>query len=162
MFLSVVSDRAHPRRCGENKRSHHTVFCRYGSSPQVRGKQTPPCQRRLGRRLIPAGAGKTHVQQPWLILEAAHPRRCGENEPANKVAPVVDGSSPQVRGKPLLRLSSLRLLRLIPAGAGKTADEGHSLRAAEAHPRRCGENGFSEKSYGGSHGSSPQVRGKRL
>ena len=53
----------------------------------------------------------------------------------------LNGSSPQVRGKPVKKQTSHSTRRLIPAGAGKTIDP----------------TGVEEPVYG----SSPQVRGKR-
>ena len=49
----------HPRRCGENDRSHVKMRCCIGSPPQVRGK--PRARFLLSFRLgiTPAGAGKT-------------------------------------------------------------------------------------------------------
>ena len=71
------------------------------------------------------------------------------------------GSSPQVRGKQRgTRATGVRL-RLIPAGAGKTAGDSRNWRKASAHPRRCGENGVPEHKFRAEVGSSPQVRGKQ-
>ena len=53
-------------------------------------------------------------------------------------------------------------MRLIPAGAGKTAEKTGVFHTGTAHPRRCGENGESQIGDSASFGSSPQVRGKRL
>ena len=49
----------HPRRCGENQDFPFLYLMDLGSPPQVRGKLTvngPPSN---GRRITPAGAGKT-------------------------------------------------------------------------------------------------------
>ena len=49
---------AHPRRCGENRRSYYRLDYITGSSPQVRGKLAADMGAGNVVRLIPAGAGK--------------------------------------------------------------------------------------------------------
>ena len=151
---------AHPRRCGENKESMSINDGSIGSSPQVRGKLHQEVQGLHEGRLIPAGAGKTAYQRRAWSWWTAHPRRCGENllDFMGKLPP--SGSSPQVRGK-LWMLRLLRLvLRLIPAGAGKTVGARISAHSHPAHPRRCGENQTNTSCTAKLFGSSPQVRGK--
>ena len=70
------------------------------------------------------------------------------------------GSSPQVRGKPSQAILDRAAARLIPAGAGKTGKLAEGTGAPAAHPRRCGENFFTLRSWVSGAGSSPQVRGK--
>ena len=111
---------AHPRRCGENSLSTRVRKVAVGSSPQVRGKPDIPAFDRPKRRLIPAGAGKTVYGDTFRIAATAHPRRCGENARSSSSVPTVYGSSPQVRGKLSCLYGTYGLLRLIPAGAGKT------------------------------------------
>ena len=53
--------RAHPRSRGENSRPRSAASSRMGSSPLTRGKRSPPRTERVGGRLIPAHAGKTHI-----------------------------------------------------------------------------------------------------
>ena len=111
-----------------------------GSSPQVRGKLFNPADSEPVRRLIPAGAGKTTLRIQDQEVDSAHPRRCGEN--GIPVAQTTDnqGSSPQVRGKRASSTCGAALVRLIPAGAGKTQPKLVLYRVSAAHPRRCGEN----------------------
>ena len=70
--------------------------------------------------LIPAHAGKTAFFLGEFNGCWAHPRACGENfvEVGKDWADV--GSSPRMRGKPLIPLSPLSHTGLIPAHAGKT------------------------------------------
>ena len=122
-FLRVrilLASSAHPRRCGETAGGVFLCHFLSGSSPQVRGKPQRCNEPLVTRRLIPAGAGKTHVAGKEVTQVSAHPRRCGEN--ARKILSNLFkyGSSPQVRGKLYL-------------------DRGKQ-RARAAHPRRCGEN----------------------
>ena len=70
---------AHPRRCGENGFYYLFATLRVGSSPQVRGKQDGALAVGIRKRLIPAGAGKTHIHLADQKADQAHPRRCGEN-----------------------------------------------------------------------------------
>ena len=70
------------------------------------------------------------------------------------------GSPPQVRGKPTHTPDPFAILRITPAGAGKTQQRGFMLSQMEDHPRRCGENFFSNRFIFALKGSPPQVRGK--
>ena len=113
-------------------------------------------------RLIPAGAGKTWTVNATGVDSAAHPRRCGENCIVRHPSVTMHGSSPQVRGKPLTDEEKYQVMRLIPAGAGKTDNFSSSQTFAPAHPRRCGENASNFKPIVYQTGSSPQVRGKHV
>ena len=72
--------------------------------------------------------------------EPAHPRRCGENGVLREYFWAPGGSSPQVRGKLGVTGNDAPIIRLIPAGAGKTIFCFLSFQLVAAHPRRCGEN----------------------
>ena len=65
-----------------------------------------------------------------------------------------------MRGKPIVIFLSKVLLRITPAGAGKTAADTYRLPRREDHPRRCGENPKILVQSIGIPGSPPQVRGK--
>ena len=117
----MPSGPAHPRRCGENdgqvvERGEVT-----GSSPQVRGKLVYILHAVVPLRLIPAGAGKTCESWNSAVDTPAHPRRCGENTTYTGFASAFPGSSPQVRGKHRVLVLVGVVIRLIPAGAGKTS-----------------------------------------
>ena len=71
--------RAHPRACGENRLDARDEEPSEGSSPRVRGKQTPDRRRLDAGRLIPACAGKTPGCGGAVVEGWAHPRVCGEN-----------------------------------------------------------------------------------
>ena len=70
------------------------------------------------------------------------------------------GSSPRVRGKQRHGRGGRRLLRLIPARAGKTRHQPRTPRGRRAHPRACGENTLWVMVSRFAFGSSPRVRGK--
>ena len=133
--------RAHPRACGENAvivNRHLRVLW-----------------------LIPAHAGKTTRAKLVAFHAAAHPRACGENITLRSISSVVFGSSPRMRGKQQLILSSARESRLIPAHAGKTRQCSLLYAFGGAHPRACGENVAGVMGIMLMWGSSPRMRGKR-
>ena len=74
---------------------------------------------------------------------------------------MVCGSSPLTRGKQRKRRHSLRRSGLIPAHAGKTADDWSKLSVLAAHPRSRGENDGGIMDVALSPGSSPLTRGKQ-
>ena len=131
---------AHPRACGENSRAVASASRAPGSSPRMRGKQLLSCSMSVNTGLIPAHAGKTAFFLGEFNGCWAHPRACGENfvEVGKDWADV--GSSPRMRGKPLIPLSSLSHTGLIPAHAGKTSWSRSRQAHRPAHPRACGEN----------------------
>ena len=155
--------KAHPRVCGENQDENILNLTQAGSSPRVRGKRSSARLSRSNSGLIPACAGKTRRIQVRARSNRAHPRVCGENHPYVRPGSEETGSSPRVRGKQAipgfpgrLRGSSPRVrgklsarrtrpctFRLIPACAGKTARSRLSSSSIPAHPRVCGENGYS-------------------
>ena len=132
-----------------------------GSSPRVRGKHGPADEAHLGGGLIPACAGKTGPCLPGRRQCWAHPRVCGENSLCLRIRNPPPGSSPRVRGKPIVAPVEHDPPGLIPACAGKTGGRRETLRGEPAHPRVCGENERAREAAGIPRGSSPRVRGKR-
>ena len=151
---------AHPRACGENIYDMGFGYRERGSSPRVRGKpgRAPPGL--VGRRLIPARAGKTASPESSQWLPSAHPRACGENQNGVDVGANRLGSSPRVRGKLTEIVVTTQAERLIPARAGKTVAWAVRNAARAAHPRACGENSRERVDVLVAAGSSPRVRGK--
>ena len=149
-----------PACAGKTLSANATVPLSKGSSPRVRGKQGPTWKTVQTRGLIPACAGKTERLGSYFDLNRAHPRVCGENLLATRLARVILGSSPRVRGKlrsfPACRCAG----RLIPACAGKTSLGPQSESRQPAHPRVCGENARVSPRRSQIRGSSPRVRGK--
>ena len=118
--VRICTAEDHPRRCGENDFKLKSNRKEVGSPPQVRGKLANAELVKPAVRITPAGAGKT--SQPWQISAAYpdHPRRCGENSARHCQQRVRKGSPPQVRGKRNIMMNTIRLIRITPAGAGKT------------------------------------------
>ena len=85
---------------------------------------------------------------------------CGENAPPDSVHAACPGSSPRVRGKPLVAAPAPHRPRLIPACAGKTPWRSAPPSRGRAHPRVCGENHGKTPRTMCMGGSSPRVRGK--
>ena len=71
--------------------------------------------------IIPAYAGNTQSMKSDIGRDGDHPRVCGEHLIINISVGVQWGSSPRMRGTPLL--ASIRLLEfgIIPAYAGNTS-----------------------------------------
>ncbi len=68
----------HPRSCGEQDIDEPMPRVKYGSSPLVRGTDGTIQKKACVSRFIPARAGNS-VGGKWIaILEAVHPRSCGE------------------------------------------------------------------------------------
>ena len=112
--------RAHPHSRGENGRLVISVVTMVGSSPLTRGKLCACVVRALLDGLIPAHAGKTESRRPRTRQARAHPRSCGENEPAVKSFSYSRGSSPLMRGKHALAIARLDSAGLIPTHTGET------------------------------------------
>ena len=113
---------------------------------------------RLG--LIPAHAGKTIRLRAELSTSWAHPRSRGENVGVKSISLSLRGSSPLTRGKPVSGGVPEKAVRLIPAHAGKTAEQTTHAPPLGAHPRSRGENPLSPRGCELLVGSSPLTRGK--
>ena len=114
---------AHPRSRGEH--CTYTIYRKKvtGSSPLARGTHEIPEHYRLQARLIPARAGNTTLERRHHGVLTAHPRSRGEHLRSNRWKALSLGSSPLARGTQLRTLTTLRLVRLIPARAGNTEPE---------------------------------------
>ena len=133
---------AHPRSHGENMAACMSSMVAPGSSPLTRGKPLDVPGKPVGRRIIPAHAGKTGG---WRLVRRsgqAHPRSRGENVLAAPMIVLIWGSSPLTRGKRFGEHLGGFGGGIIPAHAGKTLGGECVLRFA--------------------HGSSPLTRGKLL
>ena len=131
-----------------------------GSPPQVRGKRNASYHSARFGRITPAGAGKTLLFANFRAFQWDHPRRCGENFAPVAACMILIGSPPQVRGKHSSKNVSMLLMRITPAGAGKTFRIPLAVRPSKDHPRRCGENLSAIFRAAPDLGSPPQVRGK--
>ena len=141
MSLKNVSLRCwdHPRVCGEHSSSPWMLSEATGSSPRMRGTLHPPSGRQQPAGIIPAYAGNTSNTRLRVRTPRDHPRVCGEHFIEQTDAPRIVGSSPRMRGTPVLR--SFRGLRMviIPAYAGNTGRQSCRPFWRRDHPRVCGE-----------------------
>ena len=152
---------AHPRSRGENGKLSPVRTRTSGSSPLTRGKRSCGPWGRGRTRLIPAHAGKTHMQARGLLQGGAHPRSRGENPRPRSASLRRQGSSPLTRGKHSRAIRWASGLWLIPAHAGKTSSLNLSSPLTVAHPRSRGENSARRRPALRAAGSSPLTRGKR-
>ena len=93
----------HPRVCGENASPFCLRTLASGTSPRMRGKLLMSSPPGGVMRNIPAYAGKT-ARNPGLENGLSeHPRVCGENVCDKFFLQFTYGTSPRMRGKPILR-----------------------------------------------------------
>ena len=71
-------------------------------------------------RIIPARAGQTPPNSPFRRFHPDHPRACGANGMVAVANRQIRGSSPRVRGKPVVVTLIPVCQRIIPARAGQT------------------------------------------
>ena len=94
-----MSNRDHPRVCGE-KSSGRKDNCGWpGSPPRVRGKGAWKHGKETWVGITPACAGKRVQRISFAPLLWDHPRVCGEKSHSLRPSAVVVGSPPRVRGK---------------------------------------------------------------
>ena len=158
---SMASRRSsvHPRPCGEQLSGTEGLHGYNGSSPPVRGTETPVCPGCAYERFIPARAGNSGVLPASVRTRSVHPRPCGEQ--IYRVRHNVDeaGSSPPVRGT--VRLEQLNSIQpgFIPARAGNSDPSYCQILSLPVHPRPCGEQKIPLFCTPTTAGSSPPVRG---
>ena len=149
----------HPRVCGERLHDAGDAAFGGGSSPRVRGTQRVGWWWEAKHRFIPACAGNASSRVMAWPPSAVHPRVCGERAAAPRFDGDEYGSSPRVRGTPVVPPLGLWCRRFIPACAGNASSPASSAGRRPVHPRVCGERGgefFLRRAEGG---SSPRVRG---
>ena len=110
----------HPRSCGANRDTVRNKPTARGSSPLVRGQPRYTLGQNQYRRIIPARAGPTPCVLFLSFLSADHPRSCGANKLYGHTFIIIPGSSPLVRGQPLVVDNDIFSKRIIPARAGPT------------------------------------------
>ena len=151
----------HPRACGANGGWKFRKSQGHGSSPRMRGKQSPEHRRCRTGRIIPAHAGQTYRCRLRPGQCPDHPRACGANSRFLLFISSSSGSSPRMRGKLSAELESLRTERIIPAHAGQTRPARRTTPKETDHPRACGANDHDNDVAALDGGSSPRMRGKR-
>ena len=88
--------------------------------------------------IIPAHAGLTEPEKNGENHDEDHPRACGAHYTEVNNSRLWLGSSPRMRGSPLLLFAVRPRPGIIPAHAGLTlTSASHRYRAGD-HPRACG------------------------
>ena len=111
----------HPRVGGEKRVSVDFFSPFVGSPPRGRGKDQRQAQNSAGGGITPAWAGKRGWMRATEITRKDHPRVGGEKLPLHPKALISVGSPPRGRGKAKERNIQLKLTRITPAWAGKSA-----------------------------------------
>ena len=109
--------------------------------------------------IIPAYAGNTAATSTTAEACRDHPRVCGEHMMSHGIIGGMGGSSPRMRGTPILGGEPYSKWRIIPAYAGNTSTAGLCRCSARDHPRVCGEHPTRTEPTSTSWGSSPRMRG---
>ena len=152
----------HPRSCGANLPSCEGFQNGFGSSPLVRGQPIDLTLKTPHPRIIPARAGPTSGNGWAWCLTSDHPRSCGANTDNRFSTRPACGSSPLVRGQPLINRIGGTMVRIIPARAGPTFCLFRSSLSLADHPRSCGANHPIDAGLSVKPGSSPLVRGQLI
>ena len=116
----LLASRDHPRACGEHSRFVFFNFGVSGSSPRMRGTPSMSQNRPCVWGIIPAHAGNTSRHGATVRRSWDHPRACGEHLLLIGGLESPSGSSPRMRGTPLLVCDTGQWHGIIPAHAGNT------------------------------------------
>ena len=160
-YAWLLTQRDHPRGCGEHTRWSGRPSLTLGSSPRMRG--APCCSSGVVgcSGIIPADAGSTGLAIPYIPCSRDHPRGCGEHSAITPEAKANQGSSPRMRGARKRKLLVFGPAGIIPADAGSTPVTSVGTRWIGDHPRGCGEHCSHDISLSLFWGSSPRMRGAR-
>ena len=151
----------HPRVCGEHLIDPSNPKDPGGSSPRMRGAPVPSEIAIPGVGIIPAYAGSTTFYCNIRSFNKDHPRVCGEHEFMGFVLRLERGSSPRMRGAPIVDDVTKDGSGIIPAYAGSTRPRRRGWRCKADHPRVCGEHVGRNIGRVSVPGSSPRMRGAR-
>ena len=151
----------HPRVCGEHPGDGRLVVAHTGSSPRMRGTRLALLSDPMRIGIIPAYAGNTNRPAGESRTSGDHPRVCGEHHATGRERVQVAGSSPRMRGTPLLTEIDFFPQGIIPAYAGNTCSAMLNSFSFRDHPRVCGEHSRHTASSSIHRGSSPRMRGTR-
>ena len=111
----------HPHRCGELPDRRFQQSDSPGSSPQMRGTPDLSCWHHCPDRFIPTDAGNSFIAFSENQSTPVHPHRCGELFYRIFWQQTIDGSSPQMRGTPTLKIHIYTAHRFIPTDAGNSS-----------------------------------------
>ena len=149
----------HPRGCGEHRMVNASLGSPGGSSPRMRGTHELVGHGRDLVRIIPADAGNTSTRYSNGWGSRDHPRGCGEHACIVCYFFPDTGSSPRMRGTPVVLEALVGPQGIIPADAGNTGKEACINGRSWDHPRGCGEHLVLYLPLFFLCGSSPRMRG---
>ena len=115
-----LTNRDHPRVCGEHAAFAFAGLAEEGSSPRMRGTRHDSGGRAIDSGIIPAYAGNTSTIIDSRELRGDHPRVCGEHSCRSSARTCPRGSSPRMRGTLFGRMGRVQPPGIIPAYAGNT------------------------------------------
>ena len=150
----------YPRVGGGNSVEVSTLPSSDGLSPRGRGKLAGITIAPLCCGSIPAWAGETCECAAACAPIRVYPRVGGGNSRRRKSLSAMAGLSPRGRGKLPKKALAGTSGGSIPAWAGETCKEGHSLAHKRVYPRVGGGNGRDGAQSGIRRGLSPRGRGK--
>ena len=156
----ALNRRDHPRVCGEKTAVFHLAHFAIGSPPRMRGKGGRRATVAPRRRITPAYAGKSIVNEMYGTDIRDHPRVCGEKPAEIQKSQKGKGSPPRMRGKGNGRLENCITTGITPAYAGKSNRCTSGMHAPQDHPRVCGEKVTDPSMQHKHQGSPPRMRGK--
>ena len=109
----------HPRTCGGTLNILISRPYVRGSSPHLRGNLGDDKSEPRPPRVIPAPAGEPQSQGDIQAGRGGHPRTCGGTPAGRRRASHPTGSSPHLRGNPVVIKGPISHGRVIPAPAGE-------------------------------------------
>ena len=145
--------------CGEYGLRTLYTFMIWGSSPHMRGIQSPMGMFPAYARFTPAHAGNTKHVQKNLPPAWVHPRLRGEYLSPVFLNLLISGSSPLTRGILLHAVEISRSCRFTPAHAGNTPPQPLFQWLHRVHPRSRGEYNELVLKTNDRRGSPPLTRG---
>ena len=152
----------HPRLCGEKVQACEISKVMKGSPPPMRGKVSSLVMFQPFRRITPAYAGKSVVQNFFIPFRQDHPRLCGEKWNVVNVFFVVTGSPPPMRGKGRRIRKRTCTPRITPAYAGKRFQQDTCDSAVRGSPPPMRGKGSTVLRKAGFRGITPAYAGKRI
>ena len=90
----------------------------------MRGTLSERGHRPARQGIIPADAGNTHRPAGSAWPYEDHPRGCGEHDHSETMLMISPGSSPRMRGTPVVHADMGQNVGIIPADAGNTLIDG--------------------------------------
>ena len=98
-WCQPLSDRDHPRLCGEKQHFFYFLVYTGGSPPPMRGKVLQSKKNHATGGITPAYAGKSCNRFRTSGSGGDHPRLCGEKPASSSLVMFQPGSPPPMRGK---------------------------------------------------------------